>query len=95
MANVVYAPEAENDISHIVDVIARDNPNAARNWLTKLRGTCDTLSTQPNIGEMRADLGVRGCRSFSFGNYVLFFRAVENGIEVARVIHGSRDLRNM
>ena len=95
MANVVYAPEAENDISHIVDVIARDNPNAARKWLAKLRGTCDTLSTQPTGGEMRTDLGVPGCRSFSFGNYVLFFRVVDDGIEVARVIHGSRDLRNM
>lgn len=95
MANVVYAPEAENDISNIVDVIARDNPIAARNWLTKLCATCDTLSTQRSVGEMRADFNAPGCSSFSFGNYVLLFRAVEDGIEVARVIHGIRDLRNM
>lgn len=95
MPTVVYAPEAESDVSSIVEVIARDNPSAAHNWLTKLRGTCETLATQPNVGEMRTDLGVPGCRSFSFGYYVLFFRAVEDGIEVARVIHGNRDLRNL
>lgn len=95
MANVVYAPDAEDDIADIVEVIARDNPNAARNWLAKLRSTCDTLSTQPNVGELRKDFGVPGCKSFSFGNYVLFFRAIDDGIEVARVIHGSRDLRNI
>ena len=95
MPNVVYAPEAENDISGIVDVIARDDPGAARNWLTKLRETCDTLATQPGVGEMRTDLGVPGCRSFSIGNYVVFFRAAQDRVEVARVIHGSRDLRNM
>ncbi len=43
---------------------------------------------------MRAEFSVLGCRSLSFGNDVLFFRAVEDGIEVARVIHESRDLRN-
>ncbi len=60
MANVVYAPEAENDISNIVDAIARDNLTAARNWLATLRGTCDTLSTQPNVGEMRQILAYPG-----------------------------------
>ena len=95
MPTVVYAPEAENDISGIVDVIASDNPNAVRNWLTKLRETCDTLASQPGIGEIRTDLGVPGCRSFSIGNYVVFFRAAQDGVEVARVIHGRRDLRNM
>lgn len=95
MPHVIYAPEAENDISGIVEVIACDSPNAARNWITKLRSTCDTLATLPNVGEMRNEFGVPGCKSFSFGNYVLFFRAVEGGIEVARVIHGSRDLQSM
>ena len=33
MAIVIYAPEADEDLSGIVDYIARDKPEAARNWL--------------------------------------------------------------
>ncbi len=36
----------------------------------------------------------RDAASFSIANYVLLFRPVEGGIEVARVIHGSRDMQN-
>ncbi|MFN3192902.1 MAG: type II toxin-antitoxin system RelE/ParE family toxin [Aureliella sp.] len=92
---VIYAPEADDDIIGIVEFIARDKPEAARNWMRKIRETCDIIATQPNMGEERRGFGVPGCRSFSFGSYVIFFRAIENGIEVARVIHGSRDMRNI
>jgi hypothetical protein len=47
------------------------------------------------MGEIREGFGVLGCRSFSVGNYVIFFRPIDSGIEVARVIHGSRDKRNI
>ena len=92
MAKVVYAPEADDDIFGIVDFIARDKPEAARNWIRKIRETCDTIATQPGMGEVRPGFGVPGCRSLSVGNYVIFFRAIEGGIEVARVIHGNRDM---
>ena len=95
MAKVIYAPEADDDIFGIVDFIARDKPEAARSWMLKIRETCDTIATQPDMGEERSGFGVPGCRSFSVGSYVIFFRAIEGGIEVSRVIHGSRDMRNI
>ena len=95
MPEVIYAPEADDDLEAIVDYITRDKPMAARNWLTQIRETCETLATQPGAGEERKGFGVAGCRSFSLGQYVVFFRAIEGGIEVSRVIHGSRDMRNI
>ena len=95
MAKVIYAPEADDDIFGIVEFIARDKPEAARNWMRKIRETCDSIATQPKLGEERPGFGVPGCRSFSVGSYVIFFRVIEDGIEVARVIHGSRDMRNI
>jgi toxin ParE1/3/4 len=53
------------------------------------------LATQPEMGELRLEFGIAGCRTFSVGNYVIFFSAIEDGIRVARVIHGSRDLRHL
>lgn len=95
MSDVVYAPKAENDLVGIADYIARDKPKAARRWLQKIRETCETLATKSELGELRSEFGVPGCRSFSVGNYVVFFRQVESGIEVARVVHGSRDMRRL
>ena len=95
MANVIYAPEADDDLFGIVESIARDKPEAAHEWLRKIRETCETIAPQPEMGELRPGFGVPGARSFSVGNYVIFFRATERGIEVSRVIHGSRDMRNI
>ena len=95
MPAVIYAPEADDDLEGIVDYIARDKPTAAREWLAKVRATCQMLAENPRVGEVREGFGVPGCRSFSVGNYVVFFRPVDDGIEVSRVIHGSRDMRNI
>jgi toxin ParE1/3/4 len=95
MPAVIYAPEADDDLEGIADYIARDKPTAAREWLAKVRATCQILAENPQVGEVREGFGVCGCRSFSVGNYVVFFRPVDDGIEVSRVIHGSRDMRNI
>jgi toxin ParE1/3/4 len=95
VAIVIYAPEADDDLEAIAEYIARDKLNAARMWLTRVRGACETLALQPDLGEAREGFGVPGCKSFSVGSYVLFYRSIEGGIEVARVIHGSRDMRSI
>jgi len=91
----MYAPEAENDLVSIAEYIARDKPEAARRWVARIRETCTMLAMQPEAGEARPEYGIRGCRSFSVGSYVVFFRATANGIEVARIIHGSRDILDL
>ena len=95
MPQVVYAPEAEVDLVGIVEFIARDKPAAARSWLERIQQSCELLATQPEAGELRPGFGVPGCRSFSVGNYVIFFRAAGDGIEVARIVHASRDMKNL
>ena len=95
MPTVIYAPEADDDLIAIVDYIARDKPIAAREWLANVRSTCKMLAENPQLGEVREGFGVPGCRSFSIGRYVVFFRNSNDGIEVARVIDGSRDMRSL
>jgi len=95
MPRVIYAPEADSDLVGIAEFIARDKPEAARHWVQEIRQTCKTLAVQPEMGELRKGFGVAGCRCFSVGNYVIFFRSLNDGLEVARIIHGSRDLRNL
>ena len=46
------------------------------------------------MGRTRNDLAT-GLRSFPVGNYVILYRPLENGVEVVRVVHGSRDIEDM
>jgi len=95
MPKVIYAPAADDDLVDIAAYIARDKPAAARRWVKAIREKCELLAAHPMMGEERPGFGVPGCRCFSVGHYVVFFRAIEGGIEVARIVHGSRDLSDL
>lgn len=92
MTRVEFSEAAEEDLCDIVEYIAKDKPTAARTWLASIRERCDMLASNPELGAVRPGYGVEGCKSFSAGSYVIFFRNTKSGIEVARIIHGSRDL---
>ena len=55
---------------------------------------CDTLAENPSMGRSRPEYG-RGIRSFPIGNYVVFYRPTEEGVDVVRVVHGARDFTTM
>ena len=92
---VAISPSAEVDIEGINSGIASDNVAAAEKWLDGIQGIFEMLDAHPDVGEYRSEFSVQGCRSFTFGRYVIFFRRVTGGVEIARVIHGSRDLGNI
>lgn len=52
------------------------------------------LARQPLIGESRNDLG-RNVREVPIGNYVIFYRPIAGGVEVIRVLHAARNIRNL
>lgn len=91
MEQVFKRPLAEADLDEIWDYIAEDSPERASNFLRKLYAKMQILAASPNIGRRRDEL-VPGLRSFPYGNYVIFYLPTENGIEVVRVLQGSRDI---
>ncbi len=94
MATLIIAPSAQQDLSDIYDYIARDKPIAVANWVEKIEEKCKLLAATPEFGERRPEYGT-DIRSSVVGRYVIFFRPIENGIEVARVIAGNRDIRSL
>ena len=42
------------------------------------------------MGQRRPDLG-EGIRIFAFGNYVVIYRTLDDGLDVLRVLRGHRD----
>lgn len=92
MSEATFSEAAQADLLDIAEFIARDNPIAAREWVDAVRQRCHLLSQHPLMGESRPGFGVAGCRSISVGLYVIFFRPSASGVEIARILHGSRDL---
>jgi toxin ParE1/3/4 len=83
--------DARIDLISIHKFIARDNPMAADYLIQDLKQKFRLLASQPLMGQQRPDLAAN-VRSFSVGSYVVVYRPVRNGIQVARVIHAARDI---
>ena len=91
MARVTRRPQAEADILEIWDYIVDDSILDADRWVDSLDEKLALWATQPMMGRSRDELAP-GIRSLAFGRYVVFFEPPSDGIDVVRVLHGSRDI---
>jgi len=85
------SPEARTDLDGIWLYIAQDDPDAADKYILAIVSRFPTLGSMPLMGRERPELSP-GLRSFVVGHHVIFYRLLEGGIEVARVLDGVRDL---
>ena len=83
--------QARYDLAEIRHYIARDKPLAADRQIEAFFKRFQMLAANPEMGEPRPDLA-DNVRSFSLGNYVIFYGPMPSGIEVIRVASGYRDL---
>jgi len=91
MASILVRPRAKIDLAEIWEHIAEDSVTRADAFIETIGQKLQTLAEQPNMGRMR-DVCGEGLRSFPVGRYVIFYRTLQNGIDVIRVLHGARDL---
>ena len=91
MPRVAFARRAQIDLSAIADFIAESNPRAARRVILGIRDACRLIASHPSMGRVQAHL-IPGLRSHPHGSHVIFYRPIDGGIEVVRVLHGARDI---
>lgn len=94
MPTVIIRPAADVDLLLIWDFIARDNPNAADNYLRWLSEKFDLLASQPLMGRSRDELGPK-LRSFPAGRHLIFYQPQEDGVAVERVLEGRQDVESI
>ena len=82
---------ARADLDDIWFYIAQDNVEAADKFIQLVVARFPKLAGWPDIGRQRKELSPQ-MRSLVVGQYVIFYRPLENGIEIVRVLHGARDL---
>ncbi|PHS12254.1 MAG: plasmid stabilization protein [Kangiella sp.] len=91
MSELILSPEAEQDLIDIWAYIAEDSPVNADNYTDKLHDKGYILADNPQMGTVRPDL-MDELRCFPVDHYVLYYREINNGIELVRVLHASRDI---
>lgn len=97
MSEVRIDQAAEDDLLEIWAYIARDNPEAGDRVLEAAYQTFEALGQNPGLGVTfwSRNPKLRGTRQFvltDFPNYVIFYRNIEERIEILRVVHGARDI---
>mgnify|MGYP001600502095 CR=1 FL=1 len=93
---LIVSPEAEQDLLDIWLYIAEDSPVNADRFLDRLERKALKLAEFTEIGIDRPELAPN-LKSFPVDRYVLYYRANTNtgGIELVRVLHGSRDINRV
>jgi len=66
---------------------------AADRLVDEITGRFDYLLAYPEAGRARHDLLVN-LRSIPVKRYVIFYQPTEDGVEIFRVLHGSRDVQS-
>lgn len=92
MSRISFTELAAQDLEKIYEYIADDNVDAAVKHRQRLEKRWYALLDQPRMGTKRDDIEP-DLRSVTEGNYVIFYRSLADGIEVARVLHTSMDTK--
>jgi len=90
MAKFTTAPAAEADLDEIWNYISEANDLAADKFMRDLAGKFQLLADNKEIGKRQDDFIVE-MRMFPFKKYHIYYFPTADGVEVYRVLHGSRD----
>jgi len=83
--------QAEADMEEIWEYLAQRNETAADRLLDGILQRARLHVQFPLMGRLRDDLDL-DLRSFVVSPYVVFYRPIDDTIEVLRVLHGARDV---
>ncbi len=87
---VLWLPDAKNDIQRLYDFLIEKNPTAAGNAIRLIQSGSQRLLENPEIGKPMADNTKRRELPLPFGAsaYILRYRIDEERVVIIRVWHG-------
>jgi len=98
MSRYRLSQQADRDLEEIADYLGERNPAAAVRVLEALHQTFTLLAKSPLLGTLREDLR-RDLRVFRSrkpaDSYLVFYYPISEGVEIAMLLHGSRDYLGM
>jgi toxin ParE1/3/4 len=94
VSQIRISPRARSDLIEIWSYIAEDSVAHADVFIDKLYKTMQAIANRPGSGRRREELAP-GILSFTFGRYIIFYRASLDAMEIVRVLHGARDIQTV
>jgi toxin ParE1/3/4 len=91
MPQVVRSERAQQDLEGILDFLDSQSTQAADRFAVKFEQSCELHAAHPQIGAGATEYAPN-LRHFTVWNYAIFYRPLEDGIELIRIIHGARDI---
>ena len=91
MNSYSFSDEAIKDINDICEYVARQNSKSASQLFDAIRKKCKLVANFPNMGKNYSRLAPN-LRGFVVEDYIIFYYPREDGIDIARVVSGYRDL---
>jgi toxin ParE1/3/4 len=97
---ILKSPQSGIDLLELAEYISHDSLAAAERFLDAAEAALDLLRDNPELGTLcsfpnpRA-IGIRMWTIRGFASRVIFYRPIQDGIDVVRVIHASRDIEKI
>ena len=88
---LVFRPQAENDLDGIFDFIAADNPRRAMTYIEDIRDACRGLCDAPMTGMERSDIRDALRILALWRGIVLAYELPPGKVRVPRVFSGGQD----
>ena len=91
MSRAVLSPRAQKDLDGIWDyTVEQWNEDQAQRYVRNIWKAIETLAKSPRRG-LACDNIRPGYRRQSIGEHIVFYRIIESGIDVVRILHQRMD----
>ena len=94
ISQYIIAPEAIRDLDEITSYFADRNVDAGDRLLDVFTKKCRYLTQFPAMGRRYADIRPY-LRGIPMQDYIVFYRILDDGIEIIRVVRGDRDIESI
>jgi toxin ParE1/3/4 len=94
MSSYSFSDTAIRDLDEICNYIAVQNSRAASQIFDRIRQKCKLVASFPNMGKTYPKLNPN-LRGFVVDDYIVFYYPSSDGINIARVVSGYRDLEDL
>jgi toxin ParE1/3/4 len=96
-AEIRRSTSCHRDLVEIATYLDSISPDLAGRFLDSVDRLCEVLKRLPDLGSLYPTdkpsyAGLRVVAVPHFHNFLVFHRSVAGGVELVRVVHGSRDL---
>ena len=90
--NVTITESAWDDMLNIGRAIMQDSPTRAGTFVDELHESCESLGQSPRSFPLLPGYEDKGIHRRVHGNYLIFYRIADSGVEV---LHGARDYETL